>query len=40
VLIGQPRACALAVRNSRAMRRLTNLAARLQQADTTGSGRV
>ena len=39
VLIGQPRACALAVRNSRAMRRLTNLAARLQQADTTGSGR-
>jgi exodeoxyribonuclease V alpha subunit len=40
VLIGQPRACALAVRNSRAMRRLTNLAARLQQADTTGSGRL
>jgi exodeoxyribonuclease V alpha subunit len=40
VLIGQPRACALAVRTSRAMRRLTNLAARLQQADITGSGRV
>ena len=29
VLIGQPKACALAVRNVRAMRRLTNLAARL-----------
>ena len=31
VLIGQPKACALAVRNVRAMRRLTNLAARLRQ---------
>ena len=31
VLIGQPKACVLAVRNVRAMRRLTNLAARLQQ---------
>src|SRR2546425_12039909 len=30
VLIGQPKACALAVRNVRAMRRLTNLAARLR----------
>jgi len=29
VLIGQPRACALAIRNVRAMRRLTHLAARL-----------
>jgi exodeoxyribonuclease V alpha subunit len=33
VLIGQPKACALAVRNVRAMRRLTNLAARLRQQD-------
>ena len=32
VLIGQPKACALAVRNVRAMQRLTNLAARLRQA--------
>ena len=31
VLIGQPKAWALAVRNVRAMRRLTNLAARLRQ---------
>ena len=31
VLIGQPKACALAVRNVRAMRRLTNLVARLRQ---------
>ena len=30
VLIGQPKACALAVRNVRAMRRLTTLAARLR----------
>src|SRR6266566_2871661 len=30
VLIGQPKACALAVRNVRAMRRLTNLTARLR----------
>jgi exodeoxyribonuclease V alpha subunit len=30
VLIGQPKACALAVHNVRAMRRLTNLAARLR----------
>src|SRR5215475_5952947 len=30
VLIGQPKACALAVRNVRAMRRLTNLAVRLR----------
>jgi exodeoxyribonuclease V alpha subunit len=30
VLIGQPKACALAVRNARAMRRLTNLTARLR----------
>ena len=30
VLIGQPKACALAVRNVRAMQRLTNLAARLR----------
>jgi hypothetical protein len=30
VLIGQPKACALAVRNVWAMRRLTNLAARLR----------
>jgi exodeoxyribonuclease V alpha subunit len=34
VLIGQPKACALAVRNVRAMRRLTNLTARLQHAGT------
>jgi exodeoxyribonuclease V alpha subunit len=33
VLIGQPKACALAVRNVRAMRRLTNLAARLRQRE-------
>jgi exodeoxyribonuclease V alpha subunit len=33
VLIGQPKACALAVRNVRAMRRLTNLAARLRQGE-------
>src|SRR5207249_9529769 len=31
VLIGQPRACALAVRNGQAMRRLTHLAVRLRQ---------
>jgi exodeoxyribonuclease V alpha subunit len=31
VLIGQPKACALAVRNVRAMRRLTSLVARLRQ---------
>ena len=36
VLIGQPKACALAVRNVRAMRRLTNLAARLRQQSTSG----
>ncbi|MGE3537820.1 MAG: hypothetical protein AB7N91_10355 [Candidatus Tectimicrobiota bacterium] len=30
MLIGQPKACALAVRNVRAMRRLTHLAARLR----------
>jgi len=36
VLIGQPKACALAVRNVRAMRRLTNLAARLRQQDVSG----
>jgi exodeoxyribonuclease V alpha subunit len=36
VLIGQPKACALAVRNVRAMRRLTNLAARLRQKDASG----
>ena len=36
VLIGQPKACALAVRNVRAMRRLTNLAARLWQQDASG----
>ena len=34
VLIGQPRACALAVRNVRAMRRLTNLAARRRRASS------
>jgi exodeoxyribonuclease V alpha subunit len=34
VLIGQPKACALAVRNVRAMRRLTNLTARLRQGKT------
>jgi exodeoxyribonuclease V alpha subunit len=33
VLIGQPKACALAVRNVRAMRRLTHLAARLRQGE-------
>src|SRR5882724_9382828 len=37
VLIGQPKACALAVRNVRAMRRLTNLAARLR-SDGQGRG--
>ena len=36
VLIGQPKACALAVRNARAMRRLTNLAARLRQQNASG----
>jgi exodeoxyribonuclease V alpha subunit len=36
VLIGQPKACALAVRNVRAMRRLTNLAAPLRQQDARG----
>ena len=36
VLIGQPKACALAVHNVRAMRRLTNLAARLRSG---GQGR-
>ena len=36
VLIGQPKACALAVRNVRAMRRLTNLAARLRQQGASG----
>jgi hypothetical protein len=33
VLIGQPKPCALAVRNVRAMRRLTNLAARLRHEE-------
>jgi exodeoxyribonuclease V alpha subunit len=33
VLIGQPKAVAIAVRNVRSMRRLTNLAARLQQGE-------
>jgi ATP-dependent exoDNAse (exonuclease V) alpha subunit len=37
VLIGQPKACALAVRNVRAMQRLTNLAARLRQQNASGS---
>jgi exodeoxyribonuclease V alpha subunit len=36
VLIGQPKARALAVRNVRAMRRLTHLAARLRQQDASG----
>jgi exodeoxyribonuclease V alpha subunit len=36
VLIGQPKACVLAVRNVRAMRRLTNLAARLRQQGASG----
>src|SRR6266446_4694997 len=36
VLIGQPKACALAVRHVRAMRRLTNLAARLRQQGASG----
>jgi exodeoxyribonuclease V alpha subunit len=36
VLIGQPKACALAVRNVRAMRRLTNLATRLRQQGASG----
>jgi exodeoxyribonuclease V alpha subunit len=36
VLIGQPKACALAVRNVRAMRRLTNLVARLRQQGASG----
>ena len=31
VLIGQPKACAMAVRNVRAMRRLTTLVVRLRQ---------
>ena len=33
VLIGQPKAVAIAVRNVRSMRRLTNLAARLRQGE-------
>src|SRR2546430_9718369 len=37
VLIGQPKACALAVRKVRAMRRLTNLAARLRQQGARGA---
>ena len=36
VLIGPLRAIALAVRNVRAMRRLTHLAARLRQQDARG----
>lgn len=40
VLIGQPKACALAVRNVRAMRRLTNLTARLQQEKVLAGGKV
>jgi exodeoxyribonuclease V alpha subunit len=40
VVIGQSRALALAVRNMRATQRLTNLAARLRQADASGSRRV
>jgi exodeoxyribonuclease V alpha subunit len=36
VLIGPPKACALAVRNVRAMQRLTHLAARLRQQDASG----
>jgi exodeoxyribonuclease V alpha subunit len=36
VVIGQSRALAFAVRNMRATQRLTNLAARLRQADTPG----
>ena len=36
VLIGQPKACAMAVRNVRAMRRLTNLAGRLRQGKKGG----
>jgi len=39
VLIGQPKACALAVRNVRAMRLLTYLAARLQPEEVTGGGK-
>jgi hypothetical protein len=35
VLIGQARTCALALRNVQAMRRLTTLAARLQQTNGT-----
>ena len=40
VLIGQPKACAMAVRNVRAMRRLTNLAARLRQPGPSAGGRA
>jgi exodeoxyribonuclease V alpha subunit len=38
VLIGQPRACALAICNVRAMRRLTNLTARLRQGEPAVAG--
>jgi exodeoxyribonuclease V alpha subunit len=37
VLIGQPKAVALAARNVRSMRRLTNLPARLQGSTCTGT---
>jgi ATP-dependent exoDNAse (exonuclease V) alpha subunit len=40
VVIGQPRALAIAVRNVRATQRLINLAARLRQADAPGGRRV
>ena len=39
VLIGQPKACTLTVRNVRTMRRLTNLAVRLQPEEVTGGGK-
>jgi exodeoxyribonuclease V alpha subunit len=38
VLIGQPKACALAVRNVRAMRRLTTLAVRLRHGQGAVQG--
>ena len=40
VVIGQPRAVAIAVRNVRSVQRLTNLAARLRQGESQGRQHV
>ena len=40
VVIGQPRAVAIAVRNVRSVQRLTNLTARLRQGESQGRQHV